>query len=217
MINSHHIVALSGKRRSGKDSVATAMIFQSKSPMFRFALADPLSDMVEVLLSSFQSNSWGDYTDSEKDSPFPGIGLTKRELMQYLGTDVFREAIFEKFPQFNPNPYGSIWVNALLNRLRECISRFGKDPLCMIVSDVRFLDEYESLRRFSSEIDYAFHSIRVERDIDRTTSSDTHKSEVGVEEIPFDIQVQNDGDLSDLTEKVKGIMKKIGLTFLGGN
>ena len=150
------------------------------------------------------------------------IKPTPRFLMQYVGTNLFRN-------QLHPE----IWVNSLMSEYKNKStlisevnylgdSRCGicKKPtkdvsyfLCdehieksknnypnWIITDLRFLNEMEAVKKKGGI------TIRVNRNLEE--SKDQHESETELDNSEFDYVVDNNSDIQSLIEKVKEILIK---------
>ena len=107
---------------------------------------------------------------------------TYRELLQYIGTDVFRKLD------------GDIWVNILFNRLNPDNN--------YIITDVRFYNEAKAITDRSSDNVI----IKVVRP---GSPMDNHTSELGVNFVNAHYVIVNDGSLEDLFESVKSVVEKM--------
>ncbi|MCD6436207.1 MAG: hypothetical protein J7L15_07445 [Clostridiales bacterium] len=85
--------------------------------------------------------------------------MTAREIMQVVGTDIFRQ-------YFNDN----LWVNATLRQIEKT------DAKVILISDVRFPSEVMSL------INRNFYVIRLLRDV---CEKDSHSSETALDNFDF--------------------------------
>jgi hypothetical protein len=118
------LIGLVGKARSGKDTVANHL---AKTHGFRrVAFADKLKEVCMELLDLSQDQCYGDLKEVED----PRYGKTPRWILQYIGTDVFR--------QIRPN----IWVDLVVDRYETLIHGFHG----LAVSDVRFPNEVEAIK-----------------------------------------------------------------------
>jgi hypothetical protein len=165
------VVGLAGGKRVGKDTTAGILIekFKNVYPVHTIAFADPIKDMLKVLLNYTGMNdaNFASLVNcNEKDTRLlPVVDSTYRTLAQTLGTEWGREMI-----------KGSLWVDVVrkrINRLEGVI----------IVTDVRCENEASLIREMGGMV---LHISR-ERGFE---SQDSHKTESG-------IVVHNDlGDMS---------------------
>lgn len=203
------IIGISGKKQSGKNTVADILsyLYYSKLngweisfldlitvcrktelteilSMYQYAIAEPLKEIVCVLtgceLSDLENESFKNSNIPE--GIFPKKTPTYRQLMQYLGTDIFRKNIHYDF-----------WINLT-------ISKVLKESFC-IITDVRFPNEANAILQNKGGV------IRVERD--NLDSDDCHFSETALDTFDsFDYVIKNNGTLEDLYNQVVDFVKE---------
>ena len=180
------IVGISGRAGSGKDTIGDHLV--SHYGFSKDGLANPLKRTVQDVFSLDNDQVYDRVLREQPLENWPG--WTGRKLLQYVGTELFRNNIDE-----------NIWAKSL------CL-RINKAPGLWVVTDVRFPNEREVLRRtFGNN----FVGIRVEREgYDGAPSGiQGHASEKY--EIEADYVLTNDGDLPGLYYKVDDIMIELGL------
>ncbi len=94
--------------------------------------------------------------------------MTAREVMQYVGTDIFRKM------------YDKVWVNSLIKRIEHENSHLA------IVTDVRFINEVEGIQEAGGKV------VRLLRD--PSDGKDQHYSETALDDYPlekFDAYIDN--------------------------
>ena len=120
------IIGLSGKKRSGKNTVAKLIATETPSLCKEFAFADALKDEVAKACGVKRS-----FLEENKQN--------FRLILQGWGTDFRRD--------LNDKQY---WVKKLDSSLYE---QFQKNPDCIaLITDVRFVDEAEYLRKCGAVI-----------------------------------------------------------------
>ena len=163
------IIGLTGKKRSGKDTAAQALVARGYTQL---SFAGPLKAMIRALLA------WADYTPTHIDRMVDGdlkehVALedkTARYLMQSLGTEWGREHV-------SPG----IWVNLCIDKALRCQNA--------VISDVRFSNEAEAIRKAGGKI------VRISRP--GCELNDSHASEQ-VDKIEPDFVIPNDGSIERL-------------------
>lgn len=172
------LVALVGQKRVGKDTFADIFIeqaenFFNKEDIMRASLAAPIKSGLAELLQLPKET----FTDDDlKERVHPELGFTPRHLLQWLGTDIFRE----KFGK-------DVWLETLERQLRM------QRPELAIVTDVRFQNELDYMKRMGAYI------IQIHRD---TGLSDTHESEKGLL-TDSEFQIWNDSGVGEYHQKCK--------------
>lgn len=130
---------------------------------------------------------WGTVTDIPLNSipVFADIQfnalMSVRELLQKIGTDALRDRLHQ-----------DVWVNALM-------VDYNTD-LNWIITDTRFPNEAEAIKKAGGII------IRIERPGVKPVNP--HPSETSLENWKFDHVINNDGSLTDLTKKIKKVLKE---------
>lgn len=207
-------IALSGKKQVGKDTsgqiIARLLTEQGKRVAFT-AFAEALKEMCIGVLGLQRSFVYG--TDAEKNMPthikwdtlpfhirskyYTGFRatpcgqdelrtglMTVREVLQIMGTDIFRE-MFEN----------DIWANSPFRRN-------WSDYDVVVITDCRFPNEKSVTEARGGTV------IRIERN---TGLTDTHASETSLDNAAFDHRYVNNESLQELEEFLKQTLTKIGL------
>ena len=130
---------------------------------------------------------WGTVTDIPLNSipVFADIQfnalMSVRELLQKIGTDALRD-----------NLHQDVWVNALMVDYNPTLN--------WVITDTRFPNEAEAIKKAGGII------IRIERPGVKPVNP--HPSETSLEKWKFDHVIINDGSLTDLTKKIKKVLKE---------
>ena len=172
------LVALCGRKRSGKDTIAEYLV--SRYNYVHVKLATPLKGAVCTLFGLAPET----VEDESKDVVHPGLGVTPRQVMQVMGTEV-RDALVAKL---------GLPVDMLARRVMESV-----DPTSVqnvVVSDMRFVHEFAHFRSRVKDLVV----IRVERPY--VDAVDRHTSETESAAIPATFIVRNDGSLQDLYRQI---------------
>lgn len=165
-------IALMGKARSGKDSVAAELVAQHGYT--RLAFADPLKEMA-LTINPHIHMSYQVWTRLEPLVSAIGWERAKddhpevRRLLQAMGQTV---------RSYDP----AFWVRALI---RKTVTVDGP----IVVTDVRYPNEHNALRRAGFDI------VRITRPGAGTLA---HESESALDEYPADATIPNDGTLAEL-------------------
>ena len=185
------IIAICGAKRVGKDLLANYI--SHKFGYKKIAFADPLKDCVKALFN-FKGDQLGD--GYLKDIVDERWGITPRKALQFFGTEVLQYKMQELLPDVNRK----MLAYSLISRLRP--------DVLYVISDMRFLHEFEEVKRLGAFV------IRVDRPsvhVDINHDVPVHCSEVAYKEIPFDMHLINDGDISDYIKKFDAeILRRFG-------
>jgi hypothetical protein len=136
------IIGIYGYIGSGKDTIADYLV--KKHGFKKFAFADALKDVVSAIYgwdreqlngSTPESRSWRETHD-------PSRGLSPRQALQQIGTDLFRN-------KYNTN----VWINAMKYRLQN---HAGEK---IIITDCRFPNEIQLVRDLGGTVVKVIRSI----------------------------------------------------------
>src|SRR4030043_230509 len=170
------IIGITGKKQSGKDTVADYIIY--KYPSFtRYRFADPLKNIICYL------TGWNipDLENSEfKEAVDSKWGFSPRYALQQIGTEGFRKLLRDDF-----------WV--------KVAEKYVIPKMDYVISDIRFEDEAKFVRKRKGKI------IHLRRFI-AGLSVDKHLSEKGIAFKNNDIMITNDKTKEDLYKDIDSIM-----------
>jgi len=198
------IILLTGKKCSGKDTIAQFICGGESNICELYAFADPLKEITsKILYATYNDPVLKDLSiyydqdekEKEREHIFMGKPLTLRAALQYFGTDVMR------------NMYESLWTTVMVDRLTK-----SRAEVC-IVTDVRFMNEFKCV--ISSFPDHEIVCCHVERP-SLEDSLDMHASEMNINYIAMEMKrvsktsdnvtfhhIKNDSTLEELRNKTK--------------
>lgn len=190
------VVGLSGRKGAGKSAAASELV--ATHGFREVSFAGPLKDAISVALGIDRARL-DDPMDKGRPDPF--WGASPRELMQIVGTELFRDALARSLPlHFGPDR-PSVWVRVCERAVRELIS--SDEHVRVVISDVRFPDEIDLVRRLGGTL------VHVERS--GIVSTDDHASERfgahGTSDA--DLILRNDGTLDDLGRSTALIVRLV--------
>jgi len=181
------IIGISGNARHGKDTIANFIAEYLTCEIYH--LADPMKEAAKILMDWNDSHVYGDL----KETIDPRWGISPREFLQWIGTDVFQCNLNDYFQSYTGGR--NHWVKLLLEKC--------SDPeKIYVVPDVRFIHEAKAIKKHGGII------IKVTRDI--KTDVPNHASEREISQIEADYYIENDGSLSELRGKVFELLDGIG-------
>ena len=180
---SYRMVGLVGKKGSGKTTVAKHL---EKYGYKREQFAKPLKSAAKEIFLLQNNQLYNSRSKEQVDSRW---GLTPRQILQRLGTEVVRE--FDE----------DIWVKSLECRigLEKC-SRF-------VIEDCRFKNEGDFVKRNNGIL------LKL---VGRGSGSDNHASE-SLSDIHADYRIDNSGTFEDLYEQVEKIVLREDWSEWTGN
>lgn len=168
------LIGIAGKARSGKDTVANFAVAAIGG--YRYSFAEPIRAMLAPLGVNMNDPYW----QARKEDIIPALGVSPRRMMQTLGTEWGRQLI-------NPD----LWLIMAHQRLLQ--SGPG-----MIVSDVRFNNEADWVRRQGGLIIHVFRP--------DAETVEPHSSEQGVALHDSDVRLFNSGTLEELQSCVRELL-----------
>lgn len=170
------IIGICGRRGSGKDTIAGMINRITNNRFERKQFSAKLKECAGILLgvpvALFEDRDF-------KESYIAPYDMTVREFLQKFGTEFVRESI-------HPN----LWIESTF---------LGYSNQDWIITDVRFLNEYDAIKSRGGTI------IRV----NRKSNKDTHPSENEIDFMIPDYDTDNNGSFFDLEFKIKGIINDI--------
>jgi hypothetical protein len=172
------IIGLIGYKGSGKDVMADYLV--SHYNFEKMAFADPLKDICRFLFDLSETQ----LTDRKlKEQKIEFWSLSPREILQKVGTDLFRKHFDAEF-----------WVKLMENKISQ---KLEKNPnLNIVCSDVRFQNEANLILKLGGKIVY----------IDRfNCPNDSHESEQVVIST-IDYKICNKATLQEYYEKINEYM-----------
>lgn len=191
------IIAICGAKRSGKDVLAEHLV--QKYNYKRISFAEPLKIAVKGLFN-FDDDQVGIGEDTgadRKDIVDERWGITPRAALQFFGTEMMQEKIQELLPNMKRN----FFANTLVNHINN-----AKEETKFVISDLRFIHEYEMLLNISNINIKDILVVRVIRPSkDRIKDPVPHISELEYTSIPYDIIMINNGSIEDYINRFEKI------------
>lgn len=131
------IIAISGLKRSGKDTIADYLCINYGYTKIK--IANPLKQGLKVMFG---------FTDEQlesdaKDEIDPRWEVQPRKIMQFIGTDVMQYQL----QQIIPGVGRKVWIKSLIE---EHIANSRNLDKLFVIPDLRFLHEYEELSKYNT-------------------------------------------------------------------
>lgn len=177
------VIGMIGKAGSGKDTVAEQLV--KKHGYKRMSFADPLRDIVQLVFVLDKNTVW----DRElREKPLEFLPeWTVRKLLQFVGTELFRDKIWR-----------DIWMYNLLQRMEP-----GNN---YVITDVRFPNEMSGIiEGFGGKT--TFVEVVRKGCVGVDVGIPNHESEAY--EFCADVVIENNGTLEDLYDEVENLIKDI--------
>lgn len=178
------IIACGHRRERGKDTVCDYLVkkYRFKKDCFAYSLKEGIGRKV------FGFN-YEQLCGNLKNTIDPFWERTPREILQKVGTDLFRNCFDE-----------DIWVKTLQKRLE--IINYNKNDIC--ISDLRMLNEAKALKKLGAIL------IKINRVIDFNEKIDMHQSEIDLLYFnDWDYVIYNNTTFDNLYKQIDIIMKDI--------
>lgn len=182
------IIGISGFQSSGKDTIADYLV--KEHGFVKLSFASAIKDIVAIIFGwsrerleglKVEDRQWREEVDPKWANLLNIPCLTPRYVLQYLGTEVFRNH-FHK----------DIWTKIVENQLS-----FYEN---VVVSDCRFANEIEMIKQNGGKI------IQVHRDDHVLDIGAKHLSELEWIQCHYDRVIKNNGTIEDLHTKVNLIL-----------
>ncbi len=207
------LVAVAGFKNSGKDTVGNYLI--SNHGFKKESFANPLKDTCAAVFgwprdllegNTEESRAWREQEDTWWAKRLGMPGLSPRRALQLVGTEVFRNHFHD-----------AIWIASLENR-------FLKQEQSIVVTDCRFSNELEMVRRLNGVViqvdrgprpewwDLAAHANLTQDQslFDRLENEhQSHASEYSWVGFSVDYRVENNGTIEDLYQELERVYLKI--------
>lgn len=174
------IIGICGLKRSGKDTIAKYIC--DRYGYTHVKISQDLKHVMQIMFGFTRDQLELD----EKEITDPRWGISPRAAMQFFGTEVMQYQVQQILPDIGRK----FWIKSFI---QKHLSESSYQPPRLVISDLRFLHEYEELKK------HGIYVIRIEK-IDSPKSQTSHISEEEYLSIPVDLIIKNTGSLTDLYE-----------------
>jgi shikimate kinase len=182
----YRIIGITGKKFSGKDTLGN--YFVQNYNYEQIAYADAIKDAVKCIFD-FDDEQLHGLKKEEVDEFW---GKTPRQVLQFVGTDLFRNHTHELLPNIGKD----IWIQVVK---RKIMNRMKKDPnLCFVITDARFHNEVDVVKQLGGTV------IKLQR---HTECQDNHESETLIDTLPADYEFKNNSTKEELYDTVTETLK----------
>lgn len=182
------LIGIVGPQGSGKTTVAEYLA--AKWQFQDMTLAEPLKAACMALFDLDREQLYGSLADKTRADP-RWFGVTPRQIMQFVGTDLMRRQMSQLMPEVGDNIF--------VHRFRIWYQR--QSPGARIsVSDVRFQNEAAMIRALGGKL------WRIKR---TTDMQDAHVSETECHGIDVDLEIDNNADIAALYQTVDRVITTI--------
>jgi hypothetical protein len=201
------LIGICGFQSSGKDTIADYLI--KEHGFIKMSFASKLKDIIAIMFGwprdkleglTKEDREWREQVDYWWSKTLKMPQLTPRYVMQYFATDLFRN-------KFHPD----IWVKIVENELNKLLEQGTNQNI--VISDCRFENEINMIIRLGGKIiqvyrdpPYWFHKYRQGENPNEIRY--IHRSEIEWIRCYRDYDVENDGTIEELHQKIKYIIEK---------
>lgn len=168
------LIGFAGRKQSGKNTCADYVsgLYQNKNIESKiYSLADPLKqDICMNILGLSYEQCYGEDMDKNTltDIEWEGSKLTAREVMQFVGTDLFRKM------------KDDVWISSMLNKIKR------ENIPVALCCDIRFVNEVEQFKSIGGIV------IKLTRNpYNSTHSSETALDAENYDQSNFDLIIDN--------------------------
>jgi len=195
------VIGIAGQKRSGKDTSGERLI--NEYGFIKVAFADSLKDAcIEIFGFSYEQV----YGDELKEVVDDYWGYSPREVLQKVGTELFRKYI--SYNDVLPLIGKDIWIRTIERKITN-LSKEGHTKF--VITDIRYLNELEFLNKSK----FKTMSIKIQRQIQLENTNvtndetKTHISENDIKLMVCDHEITNDGTIEDLYNKIDDIVSSV--------
>lgn len=172
------IIGITGRKYNGKDTLGKFFIERMKYT--RLAFADPLKEACRCIFGFTEEQLYG----NEKEINDKYWQVTPRKVLQYVGTDLMRDQLGDIIPHIGQD----IWIEVVRKKILDF------PDVCFVITDVRFPNEINMIKQLGGI------NIRVSRESVNTVV-DPHPSELLIEQLIVDYEINNNGTIQQLFDK----------------
>ena len=202
------IIAIQGEKQHGKSTISRHL--QNKFYFNEVSLAYPIKQICAIV-----ADEPIEYYDDEKkkEEMIPWMGITRRQLMQYVGTELFQNKMMEISPLFALMVGRTIWCKRAYFEIEKIMERVRIENTRprIVIPDNRMPHEQAFLDETYDPKDILY--IRVENPRKSKTEKTGHYSETGVALLRYNAFISNDGTIEQLHDKVDDILESRGILF----
>lgn len=177
------IIGITGRKFNGKDTLGN--YFVSKYGYKRMAFADALKNACREIFGFNDDQLYGD----KKEEIDEYWGTSPRTIFQFVGTDLFRNQLENVIPQIEKK----IWLKVIEKKILDEIKM--NPDVRIVITDVRFINECDMIKKMGGII------LRVKRN-NINNKSDTHQSEIEIDNLNVNAEILNDGTMNEMFQYV---------------
>lgn len=197
-MNFCNLVGISGHKFNGKDTIGDFL--HSKYGYTKVSFAEPLKKICKELFNLNNEQLYGDLKEVSDPNWF---NLQPRQLLQFIGTELFRDNMSKLHSEFKKD----FWIICLENKIKKL--REINPQIKIVITDVRFENEVELVKKLGGMV------IKVKRKLENIT--DIHASEIHIDNLYCDFNVENNGTKEELYDKVTKLFEQYSKNITGNS
>lgn len=186
------LIGLRGRAGAGKDTVADYLVDNYGFKKLSFATA--LKRIVVIITGwswDFVNGSTSEYRAARETLVHPSYNMTCRQLLQYVGTDLFRNQLHK-----------DIWITCLTQEIKAIWKDNANQAI--VISDVRFDNEAEIIQTLAGQI-IKINRPQSENGLGLETKNHISEADFFVSD---EIVLLNDKSIQDLQAKIDHLLKE---------
>jgi hypothetical protein len=180
-----NIIGISGRKYHGKDTIGDYLV--SKYGYTKIAFADPIKEICKSVFGFNDEQLYGSLKESNDDF----WETTPRKMMQFIGTELFRDHIHEIMPTIGKD----IWIKVLEKKILD------NPNLKFVITDIRFENELELIAQLDG--------LKIKVDRDNFIHNDIHISENLIDGLNTEFTIKNNGTKEELFEKIDDLLDNL--------
>lgn len=187
------LIGIVGSKGSGKDTMADYLCDTYNGTKDSFAKS--LKDTLKIVFNLSDEQLYGNLKETIDDR----YGVSPRVLMQYVGTEMFRNMLGDISPKIGDN----IWVMSLENRFIEWNKLDINKDKYYFIADVRMQNEIDMILKHNGIVVHVKRTNQKYTNDEMNVSIKNHKSEQhdllsGIHSI-----IENNNTLDDYFQKIE--------------
>ncbi|ATZ80931.1 monophosphate kinase [Bodo saltans virus] len=190
------IIGITGRKFTGKDTLGNYLV--DTYGYTRLAYADALKDAVKAIFDFDDEQLYG----NKKEDIDEYWGITPRQVLQFVGTDLFRNHICELLPTMGKD----IWINVIKRKISNMTKR--NQDAKFVITDIRFPNELQAIK------DLYGTTIKIQRN-DAHEKVNKQNAITNMQEIGSKLSILTDispQDLAQYTKILEQITAKLQIT-----
>lgn len=189
------VIGISGIKGSGKDTIADHLVEHHN--FIKVSFADVLKDGCKAIFGFNDRQLYGDLKEVIDDN----WGITPRQAMQFVGTDLFRNQIKLLMPWIKD----TFWIQCTLNKIKQIQENTETCNKNIVIADIRFENEVDAVKQINGKI------INITRDNLTYNDACEHESEKYIDHLDYDHKIYNNSSFTSLYLATENVLTLLGI------